>query len=328
MFIRCLIILAISVITNSSFAQGRGVVCDDCSAFQKRSAAATTAGSAANFGVLVYVFDFPDREITRYFVSRGTLNPVQQENFLNSLSGDTKILSEQEVETRSGSLRVVEIQVSQELQEGFTDVALFVEYLEANGASPRRRNVTRQNSDGATVNNAFNVPSGIGFDSAFDVIDFSAFTREIGRLGFQNNINIGRGARAAEVLSDFVPILGDFVNLEARYEFIFSDGSRALWAFDEFNGLDAIPGTFRDGEGNDIPESGDELNGESFGFRGAGLPDNNDSMNGMIDRIQIRFGVPVRPQSPGGGSGGGSVCTITCSNDGDGVPMVCFRSCN
>ncbi len=83
---------------------------------------------------------------------------------------------------------------------------LYINYLEDHGI-PTRMAIRGGNP---TVNDAFDVPSGMGFDSAFDVIGTPALTRQIGQLAQQADARLGVFGR-----------LGAAVTSIKTYEFFF-----------------------------------------------------------------------------------------------------------
>ncbi len=291
-------------------AQDRAALCDSCSSLQKRNLAATTAGNAASAGVHVYIADFDRSALSKYFVLSGNpLNPDLQDAYDN-LSAETGILSEDKVTTTRGTVTVAELQLTDAERTGFADLAGYVAWLEANGVSTRAGTRHQTRGGGTTINNAFNIPAGRGFDSAFDVVGFASLTREIGQLAFESNLNLGRGFRALNFVSDAIPAFENLIDLNASFEFFFSDGSSALWTFDDRNKLDVVPGTYRDSENNDIPEDAGDVVGMRSFFREGSQSGNFVNTRNLV--LSLGFGVT------GGGDSGCSFtcdeqsCTVTC----------------
>jgi len=306
---------ASAVFSSSVLAAEKAAECHGCNSGQKRSLAISTADSAANFGVDVYIIDFTGEQLSRYFVLSG--NPLRPElqKYYENLPKNVIALSEEEAQTRRGTVTTVELSLTRDQSRVYGDIITYVNYLEEHGFS--LRSATRADRT-PLARDAFDIPAGLGFDSAFDVIDTPAASRQIGILAQQSDGRIGLFGRLGVGVSAVLPVLDTFVNLETEYEFTFSDGSRALWSFGRFSDLEVIPGTFRDTNNNSIPENAGDVS-RGFLFGGGGLPDNNPTMNNMRDRIgNFGFGFDFS------GGSGFNRCTFTC----DDSAMRCVVTCS
>lgn len=298
-------------LSGQASAQHRSARCDGCTESQYRNLAASTASSAANAGITIYIGDFNRHLMRKYFVlndnPRAPIDPIaalQGAGILAEDATDYDLIDIEEQQGNTRSVNIVSLQLTQYEFEGFTNLDWFVNYLESLGINTTRGS-TRGNPFGAPrVIGNFPVPASSGFVSAFDVIGIPAFTRQLGRLASEDSPLVASSFNAI----GFTGTIFEAVDLNFSFEFTFEDGSSGLWTFDPRGDLDAIPGFFQDSEGNDIPQTAADVPGMTSIFNG-GINSGNATRTG--DRVRS-LGFGLITIGGGGSSGGGGSCSFTC----------------
>lgn len=120
-------------ISNSPATQDIAAACDSCTDVQKLNLAVKLAKSDANPGVNIYIADFTESRISKYYVQTlkdGDTSPAILES--------DAVVKKHLIETESGNFSVSELQIAPEVSDGFSDLAAYVDYLESNGVHVRR----------------------------------------------------------------------------------------------------------------------------------------------------------------------------------------------
>lgn len=308
----------IAVFSSNALAISvKATLCDSCTIQQARQAALITAGSDTRYGVTVFVSDF-DRDLLYKFFLLDENNPLAPDgqykgfiDFIEEISGYSKILDQQVIEKgdlNRSSVNIAQLDLTEDEARDFDELDWLVSWLDSRGY-PTRGNVNTRGEDHPPVVFNWNVPSGAGFDSAFGIMDFGARTRALGGVAINASPTIANALAGLSFTSD-VARLDNIISLDFAYEFHFSDGSSGIWAFNNRGELDAIPGTFRDGDGNDIPQTADDVNGMHSFFGNT----NSSGFQDTRDRV-IAFGFSVVGSAGGGSCSfvcGPEVCTVTC----------------
>lgn len=292
----------------------KSALCDYCTTPQARQLALTTAGTATRYGITVYVADFSNEKLYKFFLLDDNPfspsgEPVDFRGLLDERNGSPKIIDEQVLyrgDAQRSGVTIANITPTQAETKDFDELNWLVDILESHGIQTREP--TRAGGPPAIFD--WNVPSGFGFDSAFDVMDFVGRQRQLGNVAIAASPFIADAVSALSFSSNLVD-LKPFLNLEFSYKFHFPDGSTGLFVFDNQGALQGVPGSWRDSELNDIPQNASDVPGMSsfFGSNESG------SFNATRERIlAFGFGVTV------GGGGGGDCrfvcdaesCTVTC----------------
>ncbi len=88
------LILVSALFSTPAMALEKAIACHGCSSVQKRNIALSIAGSAANFGVTVFVVDFSEEQLSKYFVLSGNPQRPELKKFYKTLSPEVAVLSE------------------------------------------------------------------------------------------------------------------------------------------------------------------------------------------------------------------------------------------
>ncbi len=303
MIFRLFVLLGILTFSLSSAiaVQHKSARCDDCGSTQYRNLAVATAGSFANNGITIYIGDFDKHILNKYFVLSGNpLSPVGDKDPLDVLiEAGLKVddITGHHVVNLSnrtnGNVSVISLQLTAYEADGFGYLDWLVNLLESMGISTRH--------DTPRSIGTFDVPTTSGYSSAFSVIRFPARTRELGRLASNSSPLISDSFKAI----GFTGTIFEAVDLNFSFEFVFADGSSGLWTFDARNELDAIPGTFQDSNGNNIPGSPSDVPGLASDFDS----DRSPNLARTMELIGA-FGIPITITG-----GGGVDCRLTCTDE-------------
>ncbi len=297
----------IGALSAPAFAS-KAALCDNCPLSQARQLALTTAGSATRFGITVYIGDFNNSQLYKFFLldSGNPLSPTGEPRDFGDLVEQAedfpKILNQAIIhkgDTSRSGVTIAQLQPSVAEQRDFDELDWLVAYLDSRGI-PTRDSIR---AGGPPAIFDWNVPDGFGFDSAFDVMDFVGLQRQLGRVAIAASPFIADAVAALSFSTNIVD-LKPFFNLEFSYKFHFSDGSTGLFVFDNQGELQGVSGSWRDSELNDIPQTAADVNGMSSFFGSGG----GTNFNRTRDRV-IQFAYSVS----GGGGNGSSGCSFTCN---------------
>lgn len=297
----------------SSVATASGVkaaLCDYCSTSQARQLALTTAGSAARFGVTVFIADFNRDALFKFFLleNGNPQSPYEEpKNFIEILeqSADYADILDQQVINRKGvgrfNVTIAQLQPTLAETQDYNELDTLVDFLESQGIQTRNHN---RGGGGPPVVANWNVPAGVGYDSAFDVIDFVGRQRLLGNVAI-NAAPFMADALAALAHSTDIANIKVILNLTFAYKFHFPDGTTGLFAFNNQDQLEGVPGSWQDAELNDIPQDANDVPGMSSFFQSS----NSSGFNATRERVlALGYGVT-------GGGSGGAECRFVCSEE-------------
>ncbi len=303
-----LFLLGVLFVSTANAHISKVALCDYCNASQSQSKAIITAGSAAHFGVTVYIADFGQTVLRKYFILEDSpLGPVSgkadQPNA--SITEMADVIRHEVIALGNDNqllMNVAELQPTATELTDFQEYDWLLDYLASMGITATE-NIRM---GGPPLVGNYNVPPVAGAASAYDVVGNVALARQLGRYAINNNNTISSIARAININGQLGVGLNDVQPIPAiAIKFIFEDGSFGVWTFDNLTDLVAIQDAFVDSDGNPIPLSLFDIAGRIFQF---GQGSTNPTR--MATRITLIGG------SVGGNPSGCSAQRFACGADG------------
>jgi len=310
-----LLLFTCFLLSVNSYAYNLVAECNGCSDAQSRQKAIQLAN-----GGFVYVFNFSDHELKKYFAWKENLSKASNSSkdiikekykYLKSLGiSEKQIINifdnlDQSSSTKSVITLVIEVTPTSQESESFVSIDFgfntFSSWGTLSGDFP----------------SYITDPSGNWIGEGFGAYDLIG-NRGLGPYLF-NQINDAFSNRVLSMLEALEYFSGALSVLNLKYTVkiivTFPDGSKGIMTLNEYGELEFDDSSFIDSDGNRVPESAGDVGGRRYNFSGG---QNSDNLNDFTDRLTL-IGVSS------GGSGSGKSCTWSCDSSGN-CTLTCKRN--